>query len=184
MLVIDLGEIEYFDSDKQEFIYEKGGLAKFEYSLKVIYEWEGKWKKPFLVKDTSSHTNEQMIDLYRMMSLTEFDEKFWSTEVYQQINDYIADGHTATTFSTLPDGQNGNNSMRKAKVNTAEEIYAMMFEAGVDLEFENRNLNRLMTMLKIMANKANPPKKMSQNDILRQNAALNAKRKAQMKTKG
>ena len=183
MLIVDLGVLEFFDDEKQEFIYKDGGIAKFEYSLKAIYEWEGKWKKPFLVKDTSQHTNEQMLDLYRTMALTEVPEEFWSNDVYQKINDYIADSQTATIFSNVNGSQNGNTS-RSAKINTSEEIYAMMFESGIDISFEERNLNRLLTMLKIIANRQTPPKKMSSQDVMRQNAMLNAKRKAQMKSKG
>jgi hypothetical protein len=52
------------------------------------------------------------------------------------------------------------------------------------MEFENRNLNRLMTILRIISLKNEPPKKMNRQDIMRQNAELNRQRREQLKTKG
>src|SRR5690606_39800968 len=63
------------------------------------------------------------------------------------------------SFNTRESSQNGN----KGKIYTAEEIYAMMFMEGIDIEFENRNLNRLMTMLRIIGNYKVPPKKMTRD---------------------
>ena len=48
MIELDLGVLEYYDEEHNEFHYEHGGTVRFEYSLKVMYDWEAKWKKPFL----------------------------------------------------------------------------------------------------------------------------------------
>jgi len=178
MLTIDLGSLEYFDSDKNEFVYEYGGIVRFEYSLKAIYEWEGKWKKPFLKGEL---TYNEMIDLYKLMALDEFDPKFLSEEVANEISEYILSTNTATKFS---DSKGGNAGVAKNKIHTSEEIYAMMFSAGIPLDFENRNLNRLLTILRVISVQNTPPKKMSKEDVLKQNAELNRQRKAQMRTKG
>jgi hypothetical protein len=178
MLTIDLGTLEYYDTDKNEFVYETGGLVRFEYSLKAVYEWEAKWKKPFL---KSELTYIEMIDLYKLMALDEFDDKFLKPEVAKLISDYIASSNTATTFS---DSGGANGQTQGKKIHTSEEIYAMMFSAGIPLDFENRNLNRLLTILRIISIQNNPPKKMTREEVLKQNAELNRQRKAQMKTNG
>ena len=48
MLVIDLGTTEYFNPVTEEFEYENKGILRFQYTLKILYEWEGKWQKAFL----------------------------------------------------------------------------------------------------------------------------------------
>lgn len=181
MITIDLGNIEYYDGNSNQFIYEEGGVVRFEYSLKAVYEWESRWKKPFLKGDI---TDEEMIDFYKKMALDPIKEQFLTGYVVKTLTDYISDSNTATTFSTPPDGQNGNNPFSKGKIYSAEELYAMMFSAGVPLDFENRNLNRLMVILKIISSYNSPPKKMNKQDILKQNSTLNAQRKAQLKTRG
>lgn len=184
VITLDLGTLEYFDSDKNQFVYEEGGIVRFEYSLKTLYEWEGKWKKPFMKGDL---TEEEAFDFYMRMALDPIDEKFMTHEVIEVLSNYIKDTHTATKFSSVntpQNRQNGNNSPRTVKAYTSEELYALMFEAGVPLEFENRSLNRLLVILKIISNRNTPPKKMSKQEVLRQNAHLNAQRKAKLKTRG
>ncbi len=177
MLTIDLGTLEIFDGDKNEFTYETGGIVRFEYSLKAVYEWEGKWKKPFLKGEL---TYNETIDFYKFMALDEFDTKFINDDVIKIISDYILNEGTATKFSDTK----SDTPTVKGRTHTSEEIYAMMFSAGIPLEFENRNLNRLLTILRIISVQNNPPKKMSKEEILKQNANLNKQRRAQMKTKG
>lgn len=181
MLTLDLGVIEYYDSKNNEFIYEEGGIVRFEYTLKVMYEWEGRWKKPFLKGEL---TNEELFDFYIRMAIDPIDPRFMTEKVMNVLSDYIGDSQTATVFSSGVEGQNGNKTSSKGKIYTAEEIYALMVMANVPLEFENRNLNRLLTMLKIISSYNSPPKKMSKSDIYKQNAQLNAARKRKLNTKG
>ena len=186
MITIDLGTVEYYDSTSNQFEYDVGGVVRFEYSLKALYQWEGKWKKPFLrLIETNNITNEELVDFYMTMALDPIHERFMTEDVMRILSDYIGDSHTATTFSTIDDGQNGNKNVNiKGKTYTAEELYALMFQAQIPLELENRNLNRLLTTIRIIHTYNNPPKKMSTQDIYRQNAKLNAERKAKLKTKG
>ena len=176
MIEIDLGIIEYYDESQNGFIYENGGVVRFEYSLKSVYDWESKWRKPFLKGKLSE---EELMDYYVTMALDPVDPKFITSEVQQILTDYISDPNTATTFSSHQKEESG-----KGKVYSAEEIYALMFMENISIEFENRNLNRLLTMLRIIGNYKSPPKKMSSQDIYRQNAELNRMRREQMKTKG
>lgn len=178
MLTLDLGEIEKWNTDKQEFYYEHGGIVRFEYTLKAVYEWEARWKKPFLKGEASYF---QMLDFYKLMALDDFDVKFLNEDNVRVISEYIKDTNTATIFTDI--GNSGPKNTNN-KIHTSEEIYAMMFSAGIDLDFENRNLNRLLTILKIISVQNEPPKKMSKNDVLKQNTNLNRERKAQMQSKG
>jgi hypothetical protein len=180
VIVIDLGTIEYYDSWKNQFIHEDGGIVRFEYSLKAVYNWEGKWRKPFLKGDL---TGEEWIDFYMSMALDPIDEKFMTYEVMKVLSNYISESQTATTFSVANESQNGNKKVRP-KIHTAEELYALMFTNGIPIEFESRNLNRLSVILKIINLHNSPPKKMSKYDIYKQNAQLNAERKQQLRTKG
>jgi hypothetical protein len=181
VITIDLGSIEYYDGKTNQFIYDEGGVVRFEYSLKVIYDWEGKWRKPFLKGEL---TDSEMVDFYMMMALDPIKLEFITPEVMDVLNKYIADSNTATTFSSIQDDESGNNFVNRTKRYTAEELYALMFSAGVPIEFENRNLNRLFIVLRIISSYNNPPKKMSKQDILKQNAELNRQRRAKLKTKG
>lgn len=181
VITIDLGNIEYFDDAKNEFIYDEGGIVRFEYSLKVLYDWESKWKKPFLKGEL---TEQELIDFYMMMALDPIEERFLTSEVMSELAEYIQSTNTATTFATSNSGQNDNNFSNRSKIYTSEELYALMISAGVPIEFENRNLNRLFIILKIIGTYNNPPKKMNKQDILKQNSNLNAQRKAMMKTRG
>lgn len=178
LIVIDLGTIEYYDDETNEFIYENGGLVRFEYSLKALYDWEAEWKKPFL---KGNLTNVELKDFYLKMALDPIDDKFLTDEVSTKLSEYIADPNTATSFSS---GQNGDKAPTKAKIYTSEELYALMFMERIPIDFEHRNLNRLLTILRIISNYREPPKKMSKQDIYRQNAELNKMRREQMNTKG
>lgn len=71
-----------------------------------------------------------------------------------------------------------------SKIYTAEEIYGLMFMSQIPLEFENRNLNRLLIVLRVISDYNQPKKKMDTHDIYQQNRKLNEERKKQLGTKG
>lgn len=178
MISIDLGEIEYYDPTDNVFYTEECGIVDFEFSLKAIYDWEHKYKKSFLKGNLSP---EESIDFYCMMALRPIEPKFLTGNVITTLKDYISDSGTATIFSS---SQNGNKTASKGKIYTAEEIYAIMFMNNIDLEFENRNFNRLMTIIRVIDVYNSPKKKMSKQDIMKQNAELNRQRKAMLNTRG
>ncbi len=181
MITLELGGIEKFDPATSSFTESEVSIVRFEYSLKALYEWEGYWKKAFL-NQSIDLTNEEVLDFYYLMALDPFDKKLITEDVARQLGLYISDSQTATVFTTPPSSGKGKSG--SGKTHTAEEIYALMFSNSIPLEMEERNLNRLLTMLKIMSSQSSPSKKMSRQDTLQQNAKLNAERKAKLNTKG
>ena len=178
MIELDLGVLEYYDEEHNEFHYEYGGTVRFEYSLKVMYDWEAKWKKPFLKGD---YTQEELKDFFYRMAIDPLDIKFLTNSVMKDLSDYIGETQTATRFNQSNSNQNGN---KMSKIYTAEEIYGLMFMSQIPLEFENRNLNRLLIVLRVISDYNQPKKKMDTHDIYQQNRKLNEERKKQLGTKG
>lgn len=97
---------------------------------------------------------------------------------FDEITEYINDPMTASTVSNLGGPRGGGG------VITSELIYYWMIAYQVPVEFEKWHLNRLLMLLRICGAKNQSPKKMSQGEIVRRNAALNAARRAQLHSKG
>ena len=180
VIEIDLGTLEYYDEESNEFQYKTGGIVQFEYSLKAMYEWEAKWGKAFLRGD---YTTNELRDFFLRMALSPVDGKFLTHEVMEELSAYLADKNTATTFSELPSSQNENKS-NISKVYTSEEIYALMFMNQIPIELEHRNLNRLLVILRVISDYSQPKKKMTTTDVYDQNRRLNEERKKKYGTKG
>ena len=180
MIQIDLGTLEYYDEESNEFHYEDGGVVRFEYSLKAMYQWEAKWGIPFL---KGEYTDEGLKDFFHMMALDPLDKRFLTKPVMEELAEYIGSTQTATRFSQPRSHQNGNK-FSIGKIYTSEEIYGLMFMNQIPIEFEERNLNRLLTILRVITNYNQPKEKMSQEDILAENRRLNEERKRKYGTKG
>lgn len=180
MLRITVPDREYWDERKQEFVNIKGGELKLEHSLVSIAKWESKWNKSFL--HTNEKTDEETIDYVRCMTLTHnIDPDIYKNLSIQNIEDiknYINAPMTATVFADT-----GDNSTSREVV-TAELIYYWMIAYNIPFECQKWHINRLLTLVRICGIKNNPPKKMSRGEIMRRNAALNAKRRKQLNTKG
>ena len=180
MLTIHIPASEKFDDAKNEFIYTKETSIQIEHSLISLSKWESKWHKPFF-HPTDKKTNEEVLDYIRCMTLTQNVKP----EVYyaltnaniKEIQDYIDDPMTATTFSD-------NTSTPSREIVTSELIYYWMVAYNIPVEFEKWHLKRLLTLIKICSIKNSKPKKMSRKAILSRNAALNAARRKQFNTSG
>jgi hypothetical protein len=178
MLTIIVPAQDLFDEAKEEFIVVKEQKLQLEHSLVSISKWESKWKKPYLTKDKK--TLEETIDYVRCMTITQnVNPNVYyalSAENYRDIQAYIEDPMSATTFSDI------NKPSRE--IITSEVLYYAMFANNVPLECQKWHLNRLLNLLHIFSIKNQPEKKMSRAQILERNRAINEARKAKLKTKG
>lgn len=181
MLVLDIPETELFDEENDKFVYIKKQTIKLEHSLISISKWESKWQKPFLSKENK--TKEQILDYIRCMLLSPSHDKNvllgLSTDDINKIMEYIDSPMTATIVTFFE-----NNKPRgKEETVTSELIYYWMIAAGIPFECEKWHINRLFALLKICSAKNAPKKKMSK-EMMRSQAALNAKRRANLKSRG
>ena len=179
MLHIKVPKGEYFNNTTQEFIEIKETELTLEHSLVSLSKWEQKWHKPFLSRENK--TNDELIDYVRCMSLTQNVNpevfKFLSTSNLEEINNYINDSMTATTFSE-------NEKKGSREIITSEIIYYWMITLQIPFECQKWHLNRLLTLIKVCNIKNQPGKKMSTRDIMSRNKALNAARRNQLKSRG
>lgn len=183
MLKISIPGREWFDDDKQTFIQSPSCEITLEHSLLSLSKWEAKWKKPFL-DEKLQRSNEEFIDYIRCMTINQgVDPKVYyglTMDLIQQIRDYIGDPMTATTIKKR---QNKRSNGGK-KIVTSELIYAWMIRYGVPFECQKWHLNRLMMLIEVCGIESGEQPKMSQADIMRENASLNAMRRAKRKSKG
>lgn len=179
MLEIIIPGLEYFNEELNEFMYFDDVSIQLEHSLVSISKWESKWCKPFL--DGKDKSMDEIIDYIKCMTITENVD----TDVYSRltednlvsINEYIGHPMTATTFRA--EKKTGGR-----EIITSEIIYYWMVSYNIPFECQYWHLNRLLTLVKVCNVKNNPPKKMSQREILAQNRAINEARKKEYGTRG
>ena len=108
MLRIVIPQSELFNEQTGEFISVKKQTLQLEHSLVSLSKWESKWHKPFLGKEDK--TFDETIDYIRCMTLSQNIDPniymFLTQENIKEINDYIGDPMTATTFSDDGNGRN------------------------------------------------------------------------------
>ena len=173
--------MEIYDEEHNRFINIKEQKLVLEHSLVSISKWESKWKKPFIHQTELSM--EELRDYVRCMTLTQnVNPNVYSALTAPMLNDIVAymnEQQTATWFSNSTD-----NKQKNGEVITSELVYYWMTAANIPKECEKWHFSRLMTLIRIAGEKNQPPKKMKKNDIYKQNHALNAMRRAKMKSRG
>jgi len=179
MLEIIIPASEFYNEQTGEFVYNEEQKLRLEHSLESVSKWESKWNKPFL--SSSDKSVDEILDYIRCMTIT----KDVADDVYERltdrnirsINSYIDAPMTATTFNEV-------NNRPNREIITSEIIYYWMITFNIPFECQQWHLNRLLALIKVCNIKNNPPKKMSQQEILARNKALNAQRKQNLNTKG
>ena len=185
MLYITIAPKEGYDEASGSFVQTGGCTLCLEHSLVSISKWESIWHKPFL--GDGKKTEEELRSYIKCMTITQNvkDEIYDSLSPSEltQINDYIGDSMTATTFTNRrPEGARP----RRSEIITSELIYYWMCSYQIPFECQRWHLNRLLTLIKICSikNDTSKNKNMSKRAILSNNNALNAARRQKLGTKG
>lgn len=179
MLYITIPEWESYNNLTGEFSTHKEQKLALEHSLVSLSKWESKHHKPFLASENK--TAEEVLDYVRCMTVTQNPDpecyRRLTRENISKIRDYIDDSMTATWF-------NEKDKNPSHEVVTNELIYYWMIQAQIPFECQKWHLNRLLTLIRVCSAKSAPAKKMGRKDMIDQRNALNAERKAKLKTKG
>lgn len=171
---------EGWDEKRQEFVKPKTRILQLEHSLVSLSKWESKWCKPFFSNEEKSY--EEVLDYIKCMTITQNVDP----EVYNHltesnitdINNYINAPMTATTFTN--NKGHGNNR----EIITSELVYYWMIALNIPVEFQKWHINRLLTLIRVCEIKNSPQKKMSKNEIMSRNAALNEARRKKLNSRG
>lgn len=182
MLELHIDKKEFWDGEKEEFVYVGPCDLKLEHSLVSISKWEAKYHVSFT--DTTNKTPEQTLDYIKMMIIGKVPDDTvlacLSKEQIQQISDYIKNPMTATTFSK-EDEKEIEAKGHSGKFTTSEEIYYWMTAENIPFECQYWHLNRLITLVKICAINNKPKdekkKKMTSTDLAARRARMEAARK-------
>lgn len=172
MYKIQIKGKEFYNEITNEFITIPDCVLELEHSLHSLYEWESKWRKPFITDEP--RTIEETISYIKCMTLNDDVNPMIYACITQKdldkITEYIDSPQTATWFNERKKGAPSR------EVITAEIIYYWMVSLNIPFECDRWHLNRLITLIRVCYLKNKPPEKMSKQEAARQRMALNNKR--------
>jgi hypothetical protein len=181
MLTITVGATEVFDESTDKFRFEGGFELQLEHSLDSLSKWESEFEKPFLGENAK--TSEEALAYIRYMVVSKNPPEDFlqqlSPDNLEEINAYINKKMTATWFSDATP-----QTKRNTETVTAELIYYWMGIFHIEWEAQYWHLNRLFTLIRIANVKQDKPRKMTRAEAAQRQRELNAKRRAEMGTKG
>lgn len=184
MLILNVTGEELYDEKQERFIPAHPPVQlKLEHSLISISEWEAKYQKCFL-DEKAVRSFEESIYYIKCMTLNKNVDPIVYNYITQKeidvVNAYIASRRSATWFNE----QQGKGRGPSREKITSELIYYWMISNQIPFECQKWHLNRLLTLIRVCTVKNAPAKKMSKNDIMARNRAMNAKRRAAMHSRG
>lgn len=179
MLRLNLESKELYDEEKNQFYYSELRVVELEHSLSSISKWEAKYHKPFFSK--GDKTDEETFNYLKYMIISDDDPnvvyRFSKSDILQ-ISEYINDSATATWFSDY------QQKRPNRQIITAEIIYYWMFSLNIPIDCEDWHISKLLTLIRVINEKNAKPRKMSKQEIMRRNDALNEQRKARLHSTG
>lgn len=181
MLEITVPLSENYDEATSRFI-TTGYVLQLEHSLASLSKWESEFEKPFLNK-TDKTTEETLFYIQRCMVLTknppeEIFQKL-SEQNFAQIQKYINAKRTATWFN-----EKNQRPGPPRQIITSAVIYGWMVALRIPFETQYWHLNELFALIRVCGEQSKPAKKIGRAEAARQQAALNAQRRAEMGTRG
>ena len=181
MLRLDIELVpEMWDEGKEEFVPPVIQTLELEHSLVSLSKWESKYCKPFI--STKEKTSEEILEYIKFMTITpNVDPMVYNcltTEHVDAIQTYI---EAPMTAAIVPESKGSGGSHETV---VSELIYHWMFSLQIPMEFQDWHLNRLLSQIKVCNFKNQPPKKMSQQEVIANHKALNEARKKKYNTKG
>ena len=173
---------EQYDEVNNVFIpATKEQTLSLEHSLVSLSKWEAKWRRSYI--NDGPKTIEEQIDYVRCMTLTQnVDPNVYTVlsakpKLLAEVSAYINESMTATTF---PKG----NRPPSREIITSEIIYYWMVFHNIPFECQKWHLSRLLTLINVCNVKSAPQKKMSRQEIMTRNRALNAARRKRLHSRG
>lgn len=170
---------ELYDERRQMFISINPQKLILEHSLISISKWEAKHHKLWL--DSAKHTGSELLDYIRCMTINSgvSDTVYYalSEQNLKDIMSYMEDPMTASSVYEPP------NRGRSEPV-SSELIYYWMIQYGIPFECEKWHINRLLMLIKICNRKTGSMSKADKKAMDQRRAALNAQRRARLKTRG
>jgi hypothetical protein len=178
-LPIYVNETELWDSERRMFIKTKPHKLVLEHSLISISKWEAKHHKMWL--ETKDKTGQELLDYIRCMTINgDVPETVYyalSNKNLTDILEYMDDPMTASSVYDPP--RAGHKELI-----SSELIYYWMLQFNIPFECEKWHINRLLMLIKICSRKSTPLSKADKKAMDQRRAAINAERKARLKTKG
>lgn len=179
MIDIQIKSELLWDEAREEFLEIPPMVITLEHSLVSISKWEAEYCKPFLSK--TPMTNDELKYYIKCMTITKNvpDEVYngLTNENMVNIEKYIDRPMTATTVRD-------NNKNGRNQVVTSEVIYSWMVAQNIPFECQKWHLNRLMMLIRVCTAHNQPEKKLSQRELMRRNAAMNAANRKRFKSRG
>lgn len=152
---------------------------QFEHSLLSLSKWEQKHKKAFT--GVAQKRPAELIDYFEYMLLTpDVDPRIVVRLTPDQMDElvrYISDTPSATTFPQ----ERSKSSVGEI---TNERIYAQMVMLKIPAEYQTWHVNRLMVLIRVIAQAHEPPKKRSQSEIMAEYMQENERRLKEYNTTG
>ena len=180
MLKIVIEGEELFNEETKTFETTDNVVLELEHSLFSVSKWESKYQKPFLA--AGEKTSEEVFGYVEAMVVSPNPDLGalyrCSQENLTEIQAYIDSSQSATTFGSMPERRG------PGEIITSELIYFWVVSFNIPFECQYWHLNRLFSLIRICNIKNSKPKKMSKNEISQRNRELNARRKAELGTRG
>lgn len=149
----------------------------FNHCLKSVAKWEQHFRKPFLTREKKSLT--EVMGYFQFMCDKPIPLENGPLDVASNLKAlevYMNAEMSATRII--------QDESKRSMIITNEVVYAIMSINNTPYECETWHLSRLFKLIETYNALKEPPKKMSQREIMEQNRKLNEERRRKFKSKG